>query len=107
MASLPVISGREAAKAFEKVGFIFHRQKGSHMILSRQRAASLSTWSYKTWPRNPAGFDPWRRYELLYPGQNKQKLDIRENPSTIFSQTILTEGRDDWRPKRAGPGMSP
>jgi hypothetical protein len=35
------------------------------------------------------------RHELLYPGQNKQKLDIRENPSTIFSQTILTEGRDD------------
>jgi predicted RNA binding protein YcfA (HicA-like mRNA interferase family) len=33
MASLPVISGREAVKAFEKIGFIFHRQKGSHMIL--------------------------------------------------------------------------
>jgi predicted RNA binding protein YcfA (HicA-like mRNA interferase family) len=33
MASLPVFSGREAVKAFEKIGFIFHRQKGSHMIL--------------------------------------------------------------------------
>jgi len=26
MASLPVISGREAVKAFDKIGFIFHRQ---------------------------------------------------------------------------------
>ena len=31
MASLPIVSGREALKAFEKIGFIFHRQKGSHM----------------------------------------------------------------------------
>jgi hypothetical protein len=29
MATLPVISGRDAVKVFEKLGFIFHRQKGS------------------------------------------------------------------------------
>jgi predicted RNA binding protein YcfA (HicA-like mRNA interferase family) len=36
MVLLPVISGREAAKAFEKIGFIFPRQRGSHMILYHQ-----------------------------------------------------------------------
>lgn len=30
---LPVISGREARKAFERAGWVFDRQKGSHMIL--------------------------------------------------------------------------
>ena len=33
MATLPVISGRDAVKAFGKLGFIFHHQKGSHIIL--------------------------------------------------------------------------
>ncbi|MGH7783772.1 MAG: type II toxin-antitoxin system HicA family toxin, partial [Candidatus Binatia bacterium] len=33
MASLPVISGRDAVKVFGKLGFAFHRQKGSHVIL--------------------------------------------------------------------------
>jgi hypothetical protein len=33
MASLPVISGREAVKAFQKLGFLFHHQRGSHIIL--------------------------------------------------------------------------
>ncbi len=32
MAKLPLISGREAAKAFEKVDFTFDHQTGSHMI---------------------------------------------------------------------------
>ncbi|MEK7276288.1 MAG: type II toxin-antitoxin system HicA family toxin [Chloroflexota bacterium] len=31
MAKLPVISGREAVKAFEKIGYRIVRQKGSHM----------------------------------------------------------------------------
>jgi predicted RNA binding protein YcfA (HicA-like mRNA interferase family) len=30
---LPVISGREARRAFERAGWAFNRQKGSHMIL--------------------------------------------------------------------------
>lgn len=42
MALLPVISGREAGKAFEKVGFIFHRQKGSHTILYHANGRHLS-----------------------------------------------------------------
>ena len=33
MPKLPVISGRKARKAFEKAGWVFDRQRGSHMIL--------------------------------------------------------------------------
>lgn len=36
MAKLPVISGREAVKAFAKVGYEFSHQTGSHMILRRK-----------------------------------------------------------------------
>jgi predicted RNA binding protein YcfA (HicA-like mRNA interferase family) len=32
MAKLPLISGREAAKTFEKAGFIYDHHTGSHMI---------------------------------------------------------------------------
>lgn len=33
MPPLPVISGREARRAFERDGWVFDRQRGSHMIL--------------------------------------------------------------------------
>ena len=33
MPQLPVMSGREARRAFERAGWIFNRQRGSHMIL--------------------------------------------------------------------------
>jgi len=42
MPPLPVVSGREAAKVFQKVGFLFHRQKGSHMIYYRADGRHLS-----------------------------------------------------------------
>ena len=35
MPKLPVISGREARRAFEKLGWLFDRQRGSHMILTK------------------------------------------------------------------------
>jgi predicted RNA binding protein YcfA (HicA-like mRNA interferase family) len=35
MPKLPVISGREARAAFEKAGWHFDRQRGSHMVLIR------------------------------------------------------------------------
>jgi predicted RNA binding protein YcfA (HicA-like mRNA interferase family) len=41
MPPLPVISGREAAKAFQKIGFLFHHQKGSHMIYYRSDGRHL------------------------------------------------------------------
>ena len=36
MAQLPVLSGREPRRAFEKDGWIFNRQRSSHMILVKQ-----------------------------------------------------------------------
>jgi len=33
MPKLPVISGRRARRAFEKVGWVFNRQRGSHTLL--------------------------------------------------------------------------
>jgi predicted RNA binding protein YcfA (HicA-like mRNA interferase family) len=35
MPKLPVISGREARRGFEKLGWVFERQRGSHMILTK------------------------------------------------------------------------
>jgi len=37
MSKLPRISGRECIKALQKVGFLFTRQEGSHIILRRQQ----------------------------------------------------------------------
>jgi len=47
MASLPVVSGRDAVKAFQRIGFIFHRQKGSHMILYHPNGRHLSVPDHK------------------------------------------------------------
>lgn len=33
MPALPVISGRDARRAFERDGWVFNRQRGSHMVL--------------------------------------------------------------------------
>lgn len=32
---LPVVSGKQALRAFEKAGWTFSRQRGSHMILTK------------------------------------------------------------------------
>lgn len=42
MAKLPVVSGRQAAKAFEKIGFVFDHQRASHMIYYRADGRHLS-----------------------------------------------------------------
>jgi predicted RNA binding protein YcfA (HicA-like mRNA interferase family) len=36
MASLPVISGREAVKVFESLGWTVARQSGSHIIMTKE-----------------------------------------------------------------------
>ncbi len=41
MSFIPVISGRDAKKAFERAGWVFQRQKGSHMIFSKQGMKSI------------------------------------------------------------------
>jgi predicted RNA binding protein YcfA (HicA-like mRNA interferase family) len=35
MPDLPVVSGQRARRAFERLGWIFRRQTGSHMILTK------------------------------------------------------------------------
>jgi predicted RNA binding protein YcfA (HicA-like mRNA interferase family) len=43
MAKLPVVSGAEAVKAFQRAGWRIDRQRGSHVILLRPgHVASLS-----------------------------------------------------------------
>ncbi len=43
MPRLPVASGREAAKAFQKAGWILARWRGSHMIFTKEsEEATLS-----------------------------------------------------------------
>ncbi len=36
MAKVPLVSGQEAVKALQKLGFVIDRQKGSHLILKKQ-----------------------------------------------------------------------
>lgn len=47
MPPLPVISGREAVKAFQKLGFLFHHQKGSHIVLYHTNGRHLSVPDHK------------------------------------------------------------
>ena len=43
MPELPIVSGRDARRAFERLGWSFRRQVGSHMILTKPgNMASLS-----------------------------------------------------------------
>jgi predicted RNA binding protein YcfA (HicA-like mRNA interferase family) len=42
MPPLPVVSGMEARTAFERAGWRFNRQKGSHMVLTKPGHYPLS-----------------------------------------------------------------
>lgn len=37
MAELPLVSGREAVKAFGKIGYELDRQRGSHIVLRQKQ----------------------------------------------------------------------
>ena len=78
MNSLPVVSGRKVVKALGKIGYVFDRQRGSHMILRQPDDRFLiftpkALWliaqgcgSYPgkaknaTTPCTPTGFYRWR-----------------------------------------------
>jgi len=48
MASLPVVSGKQAVKAFVSAGWVEDRQKGSHLILIKPgHMTSLSVPQHK------------------------------------------------------------
>jgi len=36
MAKLPIVSGQEAVRAFQRLGFAVDRQRGSHVVLKKQ-----------------------------------------------------------------------
>ncbi|MCL5104355.1 MAG: type II toxin-antitoxin system HicA family toxin [Armatimonadetes bacterium] len=43
MTRLPTVSGAEAVRAFEKAGWVVARQRGSHVVLTKQgKRANLS-----------------------------------------------------------------
>lgn len=42
MDKLSVVSGREVVRRLEKVGFVFVRRKGSHMILRRETPPKMT-----------------------------------------------------------------
>jgi predicted RNA binding protein YcfA (HicA-like mRNA interferase family) len=49
---LPVVSGRDARRAFERDGWVFRRQAGSHMILTKAGSiVSLSIRTTASWHR--------------------------------------------------------
>ena len=35
MPKLPIVSGREAVKAFQRLGFFVDRQRGSHIVMKK------------------------------------------------------------------------
>lgn len=47
MPPLPIVSGMEARAAFEKDGWKFRRQKGSHMVLTKPNHFPLSIPDHK------------------------------------------------------------
>ena len=48
MAELPLLSGREVVRTFEKLGWKIARQRGSHMILIKENQfATLSVPDHK------------------------------------------------------------
>ncbi|MCD6291426.1 MAG: type II toxin-antitoxin system HicA family toxin [Anaerolineae bacterium] len=52
MSKLPVISGRECARALQKAGFYIRRQKGSHLIMrSDEPFAQVVVPDHKTLDR--------------------------------------------------------
>ncbi|MBI4313500.1 MAG: type II toxin-antitoxin system HicA family toxin [Candidatus Omnitrophica bacterium] len=56
MSRLPVVSGREAARAFQRAGWHLVRWRGSHMILTKEgEEATLSIPDHKELGRGLLG----------------------------------------------------
>jgi predicted RNA binding protein YcfA (HicA-like mRNA interferase family) len=47
VSNLPVCSGRDAVRAFEKVGYVLDHQTGSHMILRHSTGRRLTVPDHK------------------------------------------------------------
>jgi predicted RNA binding protein YcfA (HicA-like mRNA interferase family) len=56
MARLPILSGREVVRVFEKFGWEVARQSGSHVILVKSgHPATLSVPDHRKFPGEPFG----------------------------------------------------
>ena len=65
MTQLPVVSGKVAVKAFEKVGYFVDHQTGSHIIMRHRDSPHrrLSIPNHRELARGTfAKFDPARRF---------------------------------------------
>jgi predicted RNA binding protein YcfA (HicA-like mRNA interferase family) len=73
MTKLPVVSGRQVVQALERSGFVFDRQRGSHMMLFRpDPPTTLSVPDHRELDRSTlrailrqAGISPTQLVELL------------------------------------------
>ncbi|HEY4721753.1 MAG TPA: type II toxin-antitoxin system HicA family toxin, partial [Anaerolineae bacterium] len=50
MSRLPTCSGREAVRAFEKLGYQFDHQTSSHIILRHPNMRRLTVPDHREWP---------------------------------------------------------
>jgi predicted RNA binding protein YcfA (HicA-like mRNA interferase family) len=56
---LPVCSGQDAVRAFQKMGYQVDHQTGSHIILRHPQMRRLTVPNHRELAkRNPAGVDP-------------------------------------------------
>ncbi len=46
MPQLPILSGKEIVRAFEKIGYIFSHQRGSHMRLHNENQPPITVPNY-------------------------------------------------------------
>jgi predicted RNA binding protein YcfA (HicA-like mRNA interferase family) len=53
MTKLPVVNGRECIRALERGGFVFDRQKGSHITLIRDNPFARATVPNHNKPLKP------------------------------------------------------
>ena len=53
MTKLPIVNGRECISALEKGGFVFDRQKGSHITLIRDNPYARATVPNHNKPLKP------------------------------------------------------
>lgn len=47
MPKLPIVNGKELVKILSKIGYIFDRQKGSHMIMIKNDKRSIPVPNHK------------------------------------------------------------
>jgi predicted RNA binding protein YcfA (HicA-like mRNA interferase family) len=55
MSRLPVCSGKDAIRAFQKLGYQVDHQTGSHIVLRHPGMRRLTVPNLRSWPRGRCG----------------------------------------------------